>query len=117
MNCYPFALVAGKRPGGHRFTRLSSPLRLQAPLVIHVGYAAIGTSTNRPYYEEVGGRRRGREDMEKEFAGDSNREDRMGTFLSRAAGPAVNEGLCKRPALFAYQGVCRRWIQEDDGQA
>ena len=72
------------------------------PLVIHVGYAAIGVD-NRPYSEGTSAATaRAGEYLEKEFANDPNVKIEW-TFF-KGAGPAVNEGFANNQLDFAYQG-------------
>jgi len=92
-------LVAG---AAIAFTLLSVSARAQDPLVIHVGYAAIGID-NRPYSEGTSAATaRAGEYLEKEFAGDPNVKIEW-TFF-KGAGPAVNEGFANDQLDFAYQG-------------
>jgi len=92
-------LVAG---AAIAFTMLSVSARAQDPLVIHVGYAAIGID-NRPYSEGTSAATaRAGEYLEKEFAGDPNVKIEW-TFF-KGAGPAVNEGFANDQLDFAYQG-------------
>jgi sulfonate transport system substrate-binding protein len=95
------------------FTRLAAGLaillaatatsaRAEDPLVIHVGYAAIGID-NRPYSEGTSAATaRAGEFLEKEFANDPNIKIEW-TFF-KGAGPAVNEGFANDQLDFAYQG-------------
>jgi len=95
------------------FTRLAAGLaillataatsaRAEDPLVIHVGYAAIGVD-NRPYSEGTSAATaRAGEFLEKEFASDPNIKIEW-TFF-KGAGPAVNEGFANDQLDFAYQG-------------
>jgi sulfonate transport system substrate-binding protein len=95
------------------FTRLAAGLaillavtattaRADDPLVIHVGYAAIGVD-NRPYSEGTSAATaRAGEFLEKEFANDPNIKIEW-TFF-KGAGPAVNEGFANDQLDFAYQG-------------
>lgn len=72
------------------------------PLVIHVGYAAIGVD-NRPFAEGTSAATaRAGEFLEKEFANDPNIKIEW-TFF-KGAGPAVNEGFANDQLDFAYQG-------------
>ncbi|MDL2398011.1 ABC transporter substrate-binding protein [Rhizobium mayense] len=74
----------------------------EEPLVIHVGYAAIGVD-NRPYSEGTSAATaRAGEYLEKEFANDPNIKVEW-TFF-KGAGPAVNEGFANNQLDFAYQG-------------
>lgn len=74
----------------------------EEPLVIHVGYAAIGVD-NRPYSEGTSAATaRAGEYLEKEFANDPNIKIEW-TFF-KGAGPAVNEGFANDQLDFAYQG-------------
>ncbi len=76
--------------------------RAQDPLIIHVGYAAIGVD-NRPYAEGTSAATaRAGEFLEKEFADDPNIKIEW-TFF-KGAGPAVNEGFANDQLDFAYQG-------------
>ncbi|MEK1892805.1 MAG: ABC transporter substrate-binding protein [Rhizobium sp.] len=82
----------------------AAPVTVQAeePLVIHVGYAAIGVD-NRPYAEGTSAATaRAGEFLEKEFANDLNIKIEW-TFF-KGAGPAVNEGFANDQLDFAYQG-------------
>jgi len=94
------------------FTRLAAGLAILVaatatsaradPLVIHVGYAAIGVD-NRPYAEGTSAATaRAGEFLEKEFANDPNIKIEW-TFF-KGAGPAVNEGFANDQLDFAYQG-------------
>jgi len=77
-------------------------VRAEEPLVIHVGYAAIGVD-NRPYAEGTSAATaRAGEYLEKEFAKDPNIKIEW-TFF-KGAGPAVNEGFANDQLDFAYQG-------------
>jgi sulfonate transport system substrate-binding protein len=77
-------------------------VRAEEPLVIHVGYAAIGVD-NRPYAEGTSAATaRAGEFLEKEFAKDPNIKIEW-TFF-KGAGPAVNEGFANDQLDFAYQG-------------
>ncbi len=77
-------------------------VRADEPLVIHVGYAAIGVD-NRPYAEGTSAATaRAGEFLEKEFAKDPNIKIEW-TFF-KGAGPAVNEGFANDQLDFAYQG-------------
>ncbi len=92
-------LVAG---AAIALTLFSASARAQDPLVIHVGYAAIGVD-NRPYSEGTSAATaRAGEFLEKEFAGDPNVKIEW-TFF-KGAGPAVNEGFANDQLDFAYQG-------------
>ncbi|MGY5802006.1 ABC transporter substrate-binding protein [Rhizobium sp. LEGMi12c] len=92
-------LVAG---AAIALTLLSAPARAQDPLVIHVGYAAIGVD-NKPYAEGTSAATaRAGEFLEKEFANDPNIKIEW-TFF-KGAGPAVNEGFANDQLDFAYQG-------------
>lgn len=92
-------LVAG---AAIAFTMLSVSAQAQDPLVIHVGYAAIGID-NRPFSEGTSAATaRAGEYLEKEFAGDPNVKIEW-TFF-KGAGPAVNEGFANDQLDFAYQG-------------
>ena len=72
------------------------------PLVIHVGYAAIGVD-NRPFAEGTSAATaRAGEFLEKEFASDPDIKIEW-TFF-KGAGPAVNEGFANDQLDFAYQG-------------
>lgn len=72
------------------------------PLVIHVGYAAIGVD-NRPFSEGTSAATaRAGEFLEKEFANDPDIKIEW-TFF-KGAGPAVNEGFANDQLDFAYQG-------------
>ncbi|MCJ8510443.1 ABC transporter substrate-binding protein [Rhizobium lemnae] len=72
------------------------------PLVIHVGYEAIGVD-NRPFAEGTSAATaRAGEFLEKEFANDPNIKIEW-TFF-KGAGPAVNEGFANDQLDFAYQG-------------
>ncbi|KWV59126.1 nitrate ABC transporter substrate-binding protein [Rhizobium altiplani] len=74
----------------------------EEPLVIHVGYAAIGVD-NRPYAEGTSAATaRAGEFLEKEFAKDPDIKIEW-TFF-KGAGPAVNEGFANDQLDFAYQG-------------
>lgn len=74
----------------------------EEPLVIHVGYAAIGVD-NRPYSEGTSAATaRAGEYLEKEFADDPSVKIEW-TFF-KGAGPAVNEGFANSQLDFAYQG-------------
>jgi sulfonate transport system substrate-binding protein len=74
----------------------------EEPLVVHVGYAAIGVD-NRPYAEGTSAATaRAGEYLEKEFANDPNIKIEW-TFF-KGAGPAVNEGFATDQLDFAYQG-------------
>ncbi len=76
--------------------------RAEDPLIIHVGYAAIGVD-NRPYAEGTSAATaRAGEFLEKEFADDPNIKIEW-TFF-KGAGPAVNEGFANDQLDFAYQG-------------
>ncbi|MBB3398510.1 MULTISPECIES: ABC transporter substrate-binding protein [unclassified Rhizobium] len=80
----------------------SATVRAEEPLVIHVGYAAIGVD-NRPYAEGTSAATaRAGEFLEKEFAKDPNIKIEW-TFF-KGAGPAVNEGFANDQLDFAYQG-------------
>lgn len=82
----------------------AAPLSAKAeePLVIHIGYAAIGVD-NRPYSEGTSAATaRAGEYLEKEFASDPNIKIEW-TFF-KGAGPAVNEGFANDQLDFAYQG-------------
>ena len=77
-------------------------VRAEEPLVIHVGYAAIGVD-NRPYAEGTSAATaRAGEFLEKEFAKDPDIKIEW-TFF-KGAGPAVNEGFANDQLDFAYQG-------------
>jgi sulfonate transport system substrate-binding protein len=77
-------------------------VRAEEPLVIHVGYAAIGVD-NRPYAEGTSAATaRAGEYLEKEFAKDPDIKIEW-TFF-KGAGPAVNEGFANDQLDFAYQG-------------
>lgn len=92
-------LVAG---AAIAFTMISVSAQAQDPLVIHVGYAAIGID-NRPFSEGTSAATaRAGEYLEKEFAGDPNVKIEW-TFF-KGAGPAVNEGFANDQLDFAYQG-------------
>ncbi|WP_267552066.1 ABC transporter substrate-binding protein [Rhizobium rhizogenes] len=92
-------LVAG---AAIALTMLSVSARAEDPLVIHVGYAAIGID-NRPYSEGTSAATaRAGDFLEKEFAGDPNVKIEW-TFF-KGAGPAVNEGFANDQLDFAYQG-------------
>ncbi|MVA71726.1 PhnD/SsuA/transferrin family substrate-binding protein [Agrobacterium vitis] len=81
---------------------VSGPLQAADPLVIHVGYAAIGVD-NRPFAEGTSAATaRAGEYLEKEFANDRNVKIEW-TFF-KGAGPAVNEGFANNQLDFAYQG-------------
>jgi sulfonate transport system substrate-binding protein len=81
---------------------LAASAHAEEPLVIHVGYAAIGVD-NRPYSEGTSAATaRAGEYLEKEFANDPNIKIEW-TFF-KGAGPAVNEGFANDQLDFAYQG-------------
>ncbi|HEY0124525.1 MAG TPA: ABC transporter substrate-binding protein [Rhizobium sp.] len=81
---------------------LTASAQAEEPLVIHVGYAAIGVD-NRPYSEGTSAATaRAGEYLEKEFANDPNVKIEW-TFF-KGAGPAVNEGFANDQLDFAYQG-------------
>ncbi len=81
---------------------LATGARAEEPLVIHVGYAAIGVD-NRPYAEGTSAATaRAGEYLEKEFANDANIKVEW-TFF-KGAGPAVNEAFANDQLDFAYQG-------------
>lgn len=81
---------------------LATAAQAEQPLVIHVGYAAIGVD-NRPYAEGTSAATaRAGEYLEKEFANDPNVKIEW-TFF-KGAGPAVNEGFANDQLDFAYQG-------------
>ncbi|MCL6654894.1 nitrate ABC transporter substrate-binding protein [Agrobacterium rubi] len=83
-------------------TLLMQPTFAAEPLVIHVGYAAIGVD-NRPFAEGTSAATaRAGEFLEKEFANDGNIKIEW-TFF-KGAGPAVNEGFANDQLDFAYQG-------------
>lgn len=72
------------------------------PLIIHVGYAAIGVD-NRPFAEGTSAATaRAGEYLEKEFADDTDIKIEW-TFF-KGAGPAVNEAFANNQLDFAYQG-------------
>ncbi|WP_331376074.1 ABC transporter substrate-binding protein [Sinorhizobium chiapasense] len=74
----------------------------EEPLVIHVGYAAIGVD-NRPFAEGTSAATaRAGEYLEKEFANDPDIKIEW-TFF-KGAGPAVNEAFANEQLDFAYQG-------------
>jgi sulfonate transport system substrate-binding protein len=78
------------------------PVLAADPLVIHVGYAAIGVD-NRPFAEGTSAATaRAGEFLEKEFANDPDIKVEW-TFF-KGAGPAVNEGFANDQLDFAYQG-------------
>ncbi|NRP75319.1 putative aliphatic sulfonates-binding protein [Ensifer psoraleae] len=81
---------------------LASASHAEEPLVIHVGYAAIGVD-NRPFAEGTSAATaRAGEYLEKEFAKDPNIKIEW-TFF-KGAGPAVNEAFANDQLDFAYQG-------------
>jgi sulfonate transport system substrate-binding protein len=81
---------------------LTTAAHAAEPLVIHVGYAAIGVD-NRPFAEGTSAATaRAGEFLEKEFANDQSVKIEW-TFF-KGAGPAVNEGFANDQLDFAYQG-------------